>query len=105
MIYQLNEYQTNLLNRMADTAAEGEEPLTTFVYPLASDEESVRKAITEQRDELQDLEGLGFLRYDEERLIRIAGEVGMKLGRSVRVYTITPIGITMFREYGKRPTN
>lgn len=105
MIYQLNEYQERVLGNMADIAASGEEAIVTLIFPAESDDEKLRKAIIEQRDELQDLEGLGFLRYDEERLIKIASEVAMKLGRSVRVYTITPIGVTMFRDYGNRPKN
>lgn len=103
MIYQLSKHQFEILHRMANISEE--EPLLTVVFPVANDDEDLRRNLLEARDSAQDLEGLGFLRYDDEDLIKIASEVALKLERPVRVYTLTKVGRMMFHRSEYRAKN
>jgi hypothetical protein len=102
VIYQLNKYQAATLHRMANYESQ---QLITVVSPISEDSEATIKSLTEQKNDVLDLHGLGLLRDDDEELLQIASAVSLKLERPVRVFTITPIGRSMFHDTGKRPLN
>lgn len=103
MIYQLTEDQYSSLYRMANM--DEEVPMLTVVSPIRDDDDPMRKALIASREEAFDLQGLGLIRNDDENLLKIAQAVGERLGRSTRVYTLTPLGFKMFHGSKNRSIN
>ena len=93
-MYQLNKYQADVLNHMASYDGD---PIVTVLAPADDDDEERKKTLIEVKKEMQDLHDLGFIRDDSEDLIQISTSLSTKLGRPVKVYTISPLGRNMFK--------
>lgn len=102
-IYQLNKRQYEVLTRMANL--DEELPLYTVISPSPLDEDALRTELVKERESALDLQVLGFIRDDEEKLLQIAAAVSEKVDRATKVYTITPLGYTMFHNNARRSVN
>ena len=102
MTYQLTEFQSKQLHRMANVDGGN---LLTIVGPHESDSAEEKKTLTEWLHNAQDLDGLGLLDEKSDLFHEVVGRVRAETGRIVKIYQLSKVGLLMFRDSKLRLPN